>query len=96
VTRPSDETAGVEVPGTTSLVGKDNDTRYGLDIVGQNPESVETYMLQFSQGLAMIHEAHACLRLDADLYTAVWDRLQSWQRTALRKILTELPGRNCD
>jgi hypothetical protein len=34
--------------------------------------------------------------LDADLYTAVWDRLQSWQRTALRKILTELPGRNCD
>lgn len=84
---------GAFLPGETPIAGKkQNDTRDGLDIEGQDPESVGSYAEQFTRGLAMIYAAHEALRLDADRYVAVWDQLSSKQRTALRKIISESPA----
>ena len=76
------------LPADTQLPRKQNDTRDGLDIAGQNPDQVQSYVEKLTQGLELISEVHDELHCNADLYVAVWDRLSSRQRSFLRAIIS--------
>ena len=75
---------------------KQNDTRDGLDIAGQNPETVAAYVKRLTAGLIsadnkLIYAVQDELHGNADLFTAVWDKLSSKMRSDVRSILSARP-----
>jgi hypothetical protein len=85
--------AQVDDDANAASTKKTNDTRDGMDIAGQDPEVVQQYVDGFQNALLKaddraILELHDELKTQAELYTAVRDRIPSKQRTELRNIIS--------